>query len=172
MRRIITHAIAALIGVGVAQMIFEACPDKGVSAPVKETVTEVVRIDTTRTVSPLRRDLMAVRFEDVKLPSLAITKPIFNADTMPDSVTVSVPIETHVFTDDSTYRAVISGFHTSLDTMDVYTRTVERERTVTVRVPSKPRRWGLSVGAGAVVTPTGRIEPGLFVGASYTFWAF
>ena len=90
---------------------------------------------------------------------------------MADSVTVAVPIETRVFSDDSTYRAVISGFHASLDTIDIYNRTVERTVTVT-SIVKQPRRWGLSVGVGAVATPTGRIEPGIFAGVSYQFVSF
>lgn len=186
LKELITHAVAALIGVGIAQLIFFACPERN----PEPTESEVITVDTVRAVAPFSRELLKVRFEPVKLPlvrqvaAIAETATIAEGDgsdstsgcdgSRPcnegDSVIVSVPIETRVFSDDSTYRAVVSGFRASLDTIDIYNRTIER--TVTVAPTKRPRRWGLSVGVGAVATPSGRIEPGVFAGVSYQFVSF
>lgn len=68
---------------------------------------------------------------------------------------------------DSTYRAVVSGFRPSLDTIDVYRRTeiIEKERTVYVQ----PSRWSIGVQAGATLTDAG-VKPGIGIGIQYTLW--
>lgn len=171
MNRIFSYVFAALIGATIATLIFYFATRDHDSLP-DLTVTEAVTVDTVRAVAPMPMELLSVRFEPVKLPSLALTKPQFQRpdSLMLDSVTVTVPIETKIYTDSSTYRAVISGFRASLDTIDIYNRTVER--TVSVTPTKRPRRWGLSVGVGAVATPSGRIEPGVFAGVSYQFVSF
>ena len=172
MNRLFSYLLAALIGAAIATLVFFTI---GREHEARQTVTvaETVSIDTVRTVAPQPMELLSVRFERVRLPSLGETKLSFNSidRVMADSVTVAVPIETRVFSDDSTYRAVISGFHASLDTIEIYNRKVERTVSFTPGV-KKPRRWGISVGVGAVATPSGRIEPGIFAGVSYQFVSF
>lgn len=65
---------------------------------------------------------------------------------LPDSfVTVSAPVERHVYAD-SSYRAVVSGIQASLDTIEIY----RRELTTTITRSPKEHRWvvGPSVGVG------------------------
>lgn len=71
-----------------------------------------------------------------------------------DSVWVDVPLDRYVFAD-STYRAELTGFEVRMERMEVYPRTVVR----TIR--REPSRWGVSIGVGVGVTPSGRVEPAL-----------
>lgn len=80
-----------------------------------------------------------------------------------DNVAVEVPITQKTYNGEG-YRAWVSGYATQLDS--IWIERHEIERTVLTR--EKKSRWGLSVSAGAAVTPRG-IEPYLGVGVSYTF---
>lgn len=88
----------------------------------------------------------------------------------PDSASVVIPIEQRHYQGDD-YDAWVSGWNPSLDSLQIYRPTQRIETTVEV-TRFKTRRWGISGGVGVVVTPKGGIQPGLFVGASYTFFAF
>lgn len=86
----------------------------------------------------------------------------------PDSVAVVLPIVQRHYLGDS-YEAWVSGHRAALDSLRIYPEgrriTVTRETT-----KWRTRRWGISVGVGAVATPKG-FEPGIFIGATYTFLA-
>ena len=79
-----------------------------------------------------------------------------------DSGEVFVPITRKVYTDDSTYRAVVSGYKATLDQIDIY-----RKQTVTNTV-TKDRRWnfGLTGGIGYGLTTH---KPDVFVGVGVTY---
>lgn len=88
---------------------------------------------------------------------------------LPDSITVNIHIEQRHYLGDN-YEAWVSGYNPALDSLRVFPET--RLITTTTEVSrQKTKRWGLSVGAGVVATPT-RVEPGIFIGATYTFFAF
>lgn len=89
-------------------------------------------------------------------------------DANKDSVAVLVPMEQKVYTDSTNYRAVISGYNISLDTMQVF----RHREYITERIKPPAKRWGLSVGVGAVVGTDMKVRPGVFVGATYTFLSF
>lgn len=88
----------------------------------------------------------------------------------PDSATVSIPMEQRHYTGDD-YDAWVSGWNPSLDSLRIYRQT-QHVATTTEVIRWKKRRWGLSVGVGVVASPKGGIQPGIFIGASYTFLAF
>ena len=76
---------------------------------------------------------------------------------------VIVPISRKVFTDDSTYRAVVSGYKATLDQIDVY-----RKQTVITNTVTNVRRWniGLTGGIGYGLTTH---KPDVFVGVGVTY---
>lgn len=88
----------------------------------------------------------------------------------PDSIAVAIPIEQKHYTGDD-YDAWVSGWNPSLDSLRIYRQT-QQIATTTEVTRWKTRRWGLSVGVGAVASPKGGIQPGIFIGATYTFLAF
>lgn len=79
--------------------------------------------------------------------------------------TVEIVREARVY-EDSTYRAVVSGYRPSLDTIAVY----PRHSVVTLYsnnvVQGQKKRWGLGVQAGYGVTGDG-LSPFIGVGISY-----
>ena len=91
-----------------------------------------------------------------------------SSDSCQHYTDVLIPLEQHVYTDSANYRAVISGYRVSLDTLAVF----RQREYITQRLKPPEKRWGLSVGVGAVVGTDMRVRPGLFVGGTYTFVTF
>ena len=86
-----------------------------------------------------------------------------------DTVMVEVPIEQKVFQEDSVYRAVISGWHTSLDSLLIYNKTTEI--TITKKLPAPKWSLGITAGPSMLLIPTGDIKFGMGVtaGVHYRF---
>ena len=82
-----------------------------------------------------------------------------------DSGEVVVPITLKVYTDDSTYRAVISGYKASLDEIETY-----RERQVITNTVThyKVKRWNIGVTGGIGYGLMTR-KPDVFVGVGVTY---
>lgn len=101
-------------------------------------------------------------------------KPIFveingeiRTDTLwlHDTLALPVPIEQKVYAD-SDYRAVVSGWHASLDTISVYPKTMVITEITPVEIPP-PKRWGLGIAAGYGASKDG-LSPYIGVGISYS----
>lgn len=86
-----------------------------------------------------------------------------------DTVWAQLPREAKVY-QDSTYRAVVSGFRPSLDTISVYQRTKVITVTNNVRIP--PPRWSWGVQAGVGVNAGGSVTPYLGIGIQYRLGDF
>lgn len=88
-----------------------------------------------------------------------------------DTVQVDVPIESKVYSEDSLYRAVVSGWHPSLDSLTIYPTETVVTITNTVKAPAP--RWGVGVAAGPSVlaTPSGSVHAGLGITAG-VYWRF
>lgn len=84
-----------------------------------------------------------------------------------DSADVFIPIEQKVYSDTS-YRAWVSGYMASLDSIQVYPRTVTRT-VEKIAKAQRPSPFGVSVGIGLTAAP-GHTAPGIFLGLSYTLW--
>lgn len=120
------------------------------------------RVDTVRVVLPVPVRSTEVRRDTVWLPSVRTDTVVVR-----DSALVVVPIEQRVYTD-TTYTAWVSGYRPSLDSIEVYRRTVEVTRTLE---RWRTRRWGVGVTAGYGWTPDG-FRPYVGVGISYTIIGF
>lgn len=88
-----------------------------------------------------------------------------------DTVLVDVPMERRVYAEDSLYRAVVSGYRPSLDSLTVYptiTTITIRERE---RIPAPRLSLGVTAGPSALVTPNGKVYGGVgaTVGLQYRF---
>lgn len=117
---------------------------------------EVVKTDTIRitdTIVSVQPICTIKRETDTLL--------IHTTDTLMREVVVSLPREERVY-EDSTYRAVVSGFRPSLDTMQVY----QRHSVVKVTEQIAPPRWSLGLQGGVGVTPKG-VQPYIGVGITY-----
>ena len=80
-----------------------------------------------------------------------------------DTVWVELPRVAKVY-QDSTYRAVVSGYRPSLDTISVYQRTVYIDRVERVTIPAPRWSWGVQAGVGATKDGLG---PYIGVGIQY-----
>ena len=137
--------VGLLIGAGLAS--WEQKPE-----PVQEESREVF-YDTIPIYFPVLRDSVVVRYETATLP---LAEPIAAPDsatvqdsgTAPDSARVLVPISSVCY-EDSTFRAYVSGFHPSLDSIFVFPR---RE---VITIGPKPKRWAVGLTAGYAFTPRG-----------------
>ena len=86
-----------------------------------------------------------------------------------DTVWAQLPRTAKVY-QDSNYRAVVSGFRPSLDTISVYQRTKVITVTNNVRIP--PPRWSWGVQAGVGVNAGGTVTPYLGIGIQYRLGDF
>ena len=88
-----------------------------------------------------------------------------------DTTYLPLPRE-YVTYQDSSYRAVVSGFRPRLEELEMYPKkeiiTIQTEKTIVV--PDK-KRFGVGVQAGYGITPAG-FQPYLGVGISYNIFMF
>lgn len=80
---------------------------------------------------------------------------------------VEVPIEQKVY-EDSTYKAWVSGYLPSLDSINVYQRT----EVITVTKFQKQKRWSLGIGLGATLGADGKVRPGITLGVHRSLFEF
>ena len=120
---------------------------------VRDTVRETVLVPKIRYLTRVDTVLLLVPGDTVKVPVL-------------------VPISRNVYEGED-YRAVVSGFRASLDTINIFRKTQTVTNTVVqrVEVPGKPKRWGIGVSAGYALTPQG-VKPYIGAGISYSFITF
>lgn len=132
--------------------------------PVETLVERVDTLtvhDTITRETPVFVDRYLLRTDTVKLA-------VHDTTLRVDSVLVDVPIERRIYQEDSLYRAVVSGYRPSLDSLMVYRTTTEI--TKFVAVPQK-KRWGIGVHAGYGFSRQG-ISPYVGVGVSYNLINF
>ena len=154
-----------IIGVAAAVLLgFVAGRICCMRAPVEHFVERVDTLtvrDTITREKPVFVDRYITRTETVLLP-------VHDTTVVRDSVLVDVPIERRIYQEDSLYRAVVSGFRVSLDTLQVYRTTKEITKYVTV--PQR-KRWGVGVQAGYGFGKDG-MTPYVGVGVSYNLINF
>ncbi len=139
--------------------------------PVRDTVFDTITIEM-----PVPKDSTVVRYIVRTLPvadypkdsnSLQIGKDFgdeTDSVTKADSAKVALPITRKVY-EDSTYRAIVSGYEPSLDELTIYNRTI---REVEVQ-REKLRRWSIGIQGGYGMTPKG-FQPYIGVGVTYRIW--
>lgn len=135
---------------------------------VKPEIVKIHRTDTVVVRDTVRETVLVpkVRY----LPRVDTVLLPVPGDTV--EVPVLVPISRKVYEGED-YRAVVSGFRASLDTLDIFRKTQTVTNTVVqrVEVPGKPKRWGIGVSAGYALTPQG-VKPYIGAGISYSFITF
>ena len=94
--------------------------------------------------------------------------PVVDTLHIRDSVFISIPKEEKVY-EDSTYRAVVSGYMPSLDSISVYQKTAIVEVPV-YKTVKKP--WGVGVQVGGTYLPKVGFTPYVGVGVSYNIFTF
>lgn len=135
--------------------------------------------DTTTAIAPVPalsepRQTVTARLPLAPQSSAALSAPSDLSDSSdpcapsapcaPDSAEVEIPITRNVY-EDTLYRAVVSGYMASLDTLEIYSR----REVVTVRQP--PKRWHIGVSAGFGMTPRG-FQPVIAATLTYSLYSF
>lgn len=135
---------------------------------VKPEIVEIHRTDTVVVRDTVRETVLVPKVRYVTRVDTVLLK--VPGDTV--EVPVLVPISRNVYEGED-YRAVVSGFRASLDTLDIFRKTQTVTNTVVqrVEVPGKPKRWGIGVSAGYALTPQG-VKPYIGAGISYSFITF
>ena len=135
---------------------------------VKPEIVEIHRKDTVVVRDTVRETVLVPKVRYLTRVDTVLLK--VPGDTV--EVPVLVPISRDVYEGED-YRAVVSGFRASLDTLDIFRKTQTVTNTVVqrVEVPGKPKRWGIGVSAGYALTPQG-VKPYIGAGISYSFITF
>lgn len=158
MRESIRTLLGILLIAGVAFGIGLGYGRRTARMPVRLSVVndtvQVTKHDTIWREKPVFVASSVIRHDTVRLATLER-----------DTVFVDVPIERRVYEEDSLYRAVVSGWHPSLDTLMVFPKTTTITIRETVPVPDR-NRWGIGIQAGAGATRNG-LTPYVGVGVSY-----
>ena len=144
--------------------------------------TTVVVVDTISYYYPVAKDSVVTRYVNCRLPlaepptgeELAVTDSMLTVSSccfggLPrqcDSATVSVPIEQKVY-EDSTYKAWVSGYMVSLDSINTFNRTITT--TITNRETKPPNRWGIGITAGYGYGKQG-FTPFVGIGVTYSIF--
>lgn len=95
--------------------------------------------------------------------------PVTDTIRRTDTLFMAVEIEKKTY-QGKDYRAVVSGWHPSLDEIAVYPKTVYLQPTVTETAPRKRVRMGFGATAGPAViwTPDSGVKAGAGVAAGFT----
>lgn len=156
----LVRAAILLLYIGIGFLLGRGCrPD----APQPH---EIVRVDTLTVYDTIVRER-----------PVSVEKYIFRTDTVRlvtverDTVTAAVPVERKVYAEDSLYRAVVTGYRASLDSLVVWPRTTTITIDRTVREPAPRWSFGATAGPAVLVSPSGRLHAGagIAVGVSCRF---
>ena len=132
---------------------------------VKPEIVELHRTDTLLLRDTVRETVLVPKVRYLTRVDTVLLK--VPGDTV--EVPVMVPISRNEYEGED-YRAVVSGFRVSIDTIDTFRKKQILTNTFIQRgeVPGKPKRWGISVSAGYALTPQG-VKPYIGAGISYSF---
>lgn len=136
--------------------------------------------DTVTEMLPMVRDSIVIRREVARLKVVVPQANNVSSDTINnianiegssiqakrDSVSVEVPIVQKMY-EGKGYKAYISGYHASLDSIKLYRET----KVITNTIMTKTKRWGVSLQAGYGYN--GReFKSYIGIGVSYNIFAF
>lgn len=121
--------------------------------------TEIIKRDT---ITLTRIDTIKINVLKVVQQRIKDTILIEVTDTLRRNDTLYVPvIRTEKVYADTNYRAVVSGYKPSLDSLTIYQKTIFK----TIEVYPKQRNWGVGVIGGVGVSD--KLRPFIGVGLYY-----
>lgn len=136
--------------------------------------------DTVTELLPMVRDSIVIRREVARLKVVVPQANNVSSDTINnianiegssiqekrDSASVEVPIVQKMY-EGKGYKAYISGYHASLDSIKLYRDT----KIITNTIMPKTKRWGVSLQAGYGYNGRG-FKAYIGIGVSYNIFAF
>ena len=157
---ILQFLLAALIAIGVSLWAYRHLNgrDSGPQTVVIEQRVDTLVIHDTITAykpTPVRVYVVDTMFVPVPVPGGR------------DTVWAELPRERKVY-EDTTYRAVISGYLPDLDTIEVFRKTVFVDKVQSVYVEPSP--WSIGIQAGYGASKDG-LSPYVGIGIQYRLWA-
>lgn len=164
--RVKTAALLIASGILLAGLLFAAYKT-GQKHPLKLDSPGVsVRVDTLTIRDTIREKYPVYLTEYVDRVELV---PVTDTIRRTDTLFMAVEIEKRTY-QGKDYRAVVSGWHPSLDEIAVYPKTVYLQNTVTETAPRKRVRLGFGASAGPAViwTPDSGVKAGAGIAAGFT----
>lgn len=124
----------------------------------------VCKTDTLVRVDTLKERVPYPVYETViqTVPELFPVYITLEGDTVREPIFVPVPITQKEYLTDN-YRAWVSGYNPSLDSIDVF------QKMIYITEKAKARRWGIGVTAGYGIGKHG-LSPYVGVGGFYRIW--
>lgn len=119
-------------------------------------------VDTVPFYYPVPKDSVVIRYVTESLP-VADDKEV-DFPTKSDSVRVEIPITQKVY-EGNQYKAYVSGYSQSLDSVFVY------PITQVIRIGDEPKRWSIGLSVGYGITPKG-FQPFVGLNATYNLFRF
>ena len=178
--RILTTLLLLIIFAGLGFLFGRRTARVGPESTIIETADTSSTVEAFDVQKPKLKDSAVIHHVWVKLPivpdqadSVPPSPDSVPASQIsyPDSAQVEIPIERKIYQEDSVYRAVVSGYKVSLDSLLIFNTTTTV--TVTQTILPKPAKWsfGITAGPSALVTPSGRVYGGLgaTLGLTYRF---
>ena len=152
-------AVAVLL-VGLSFWIGRKTAQKPADLPVSVRVDTLVFRDTIREKYPIYETKYVTRTELV---------PVTDTIRVADTLYQAVEIERREYAGED-YRAVVSGWHPSLDLIEVFPKTIYIQSEVTTQQPAKRARlgFGLTAGPAVIWTPGNGVQAGAGVAAGIT----
>ena len=139
------------------------CPEPTIITTVDSTST----VDSNVVEKPKAKDSTVIHHIYVKLP--VVPDPADSVPDPADSAIVDIQIEKKVYQEDSLYRAVVSGYRVSLDSLLIFNTTT----TITLHEkeikPAPKWSFGVTAGPSVLATPSGQVHAGLGVTAGLTY---
>lgn len=172
---LIAFAVGIVLGAAL-QRTYYPCVELPVVNIQRDTV---LVLDTVRQDRPVPQIEYRTKTDTVRIkisPQDGIGVPI-GPDTpdnprKPDSgqeIDVALPITSKVYKSED-YRAVVSGFRPSLDSIEVYRKTNTIRETIT-KVNTVRPRWVLTAGGGIGYTTDRRIVPHVGLTLGFALWS-
>lgn len=154
----------ALLFISFGFNVYYVVKDKDVE--IKEKITTVTKIDT------IMDTVLVVKKEKViKVIRDTLVNVEFIRDTVDTSrVVVDVPITQKEYSDDSTYTAWVSGYRPSLDSINIYRKSVITNKETVIK-KKDIHRFGIGpVVYGGYNFGTKKLDYGVGIGVSYHIW--
>jgi len=168
-KRIVQIVVAVLLIVSVGLNVYLLTKENQYRV-VEKVITREVR-DTIRDTVPVIKyeKLVSVRRDTLKVVEVVKGDSVFvPGDTT--YVVAEVPVTQKEYSDDSTYSAWVSGYKPSLDSINIYRKTVFVDRTVT-RTKKQNFFVGPYVGYGYDFS-SGKAGPNVGVCFGYKIFGF
>ena len=153
-KNLVIAVLSLLLGLSVTFQYLYHFNQNNTGNRLKTDTVTIIKIDTVTVTKPVIQ---------YKYITQVITDTLYNTDSI--KVPVHIPIERTIF-QDSTYRAVVSGYWASLDTIQVFPL-----HTYTTITNTKQKRFNIGIQAGfgyGICTK----KPDVYVGLGVSYRLF